>query len=462
MKIYNTLTGKKETFHPVHDGQVGMYVCGPTVYDYGHLGHGRSAVSFDVIRRYLLYRGYKVTFVTNYTDIDDKMITRAEMMKMSVPELALRIIPEYQKDYGALGVMRGDVEPKATDHIDQMIEIIKSLEEKGHAYVISDGVYFDVTTFPAYGKLSGQKMEELKAGARKDLNPEKRHHQDFVLWKFSKPREPEWDSPWGKGRPGWHIECSAMSRNYLGDTFEIHGGGADLTFPHHECEIAQSEAFTGHPFVKYWLHNGFIRVNDEKMSKSLGNFFTLRDIFNAFDPQVVRYLFLQTHYRSPIDFSDDLLEQSRSSLMRLHDFIRRLTSYEGDGDDNGGTLQAFLTDVTQKGFEKAMDDDFETPVALAVCFDLIRSVNTMIDDGVLSRAGKDAVLQLIARFDSVLGIFEPSTAVEIDDEIKALIDERNRARDERNWVRADEIRDELLKRGIQLEDSAGGTIWKKI
>lgn len=458
MKVYNTLSGKKERFHPMHDGKVGMYLCGPTVYDYGHLGHGRSAVSFDIIRRYLLYKGFDVTFVTNYTDIDDKMINRAEMMKITVPELAEKIIPEYQEDYGALGVMRGDIEPKATDHVNEMIEIIAGLEEKGHIYTISDGVYFDVKTFTAYGKLSKQKMEELRSGVRKELNPEKRNHQDFVLWKFSKPDEPSWDSPWGAGRPGWHIECSAMSRKYLGDSFDIHGGGADLTFPHHECELAQSEAFSGQQFVKYWLHNGFIRVNEEKMSKSLGNFFTLRDIFKSYDPQAVRYLFLQTHYRSPIDFSDDLLQQAANSLMRVQDFMRRLKRYEGDGSIDA---LDFLETIRSR-FEIAMDDDFETPVALAVCFDLIRDVNTMIDQQSLSAEGKDAALALIARFDRVLGIFEPTTHVELGDDIQALIEERNRAREEKNWARSDEIRDELLEKGIQLEDGPDGTTWKRI
>lgn len=460
MKVYNTLSGKKETFHPTHEGKVGIYLCGPTVYDYGHLGHGRSAVSFDVIRRYFLYLGYDVTFVSNYTDIDDKMIARAEMMKISVAELAEKIIPEYEEDYGALGIMKADIHPKATENVAEMIEIIRGLEKNGHAYVISDGVYFDVKTFPDYGKLSKQKMDELKAGVRKDLNPEKHNHQDFVLWKFSKPGEPSWDSPWGEGRPGWHIECSAMSWKYLGWGFDIHGGGADLTFPHHECEIAQSEAFSGERFVKYWLHNGFIRVNEEKMSKSLGNFFTLRDIYKTYDPQVVRFMFLQTHYRSPIDFSDELLEQSKNSLMRVHDFVRRLKNYEGNGDGSD-TFDGHL-EVVEKSFQGAMNDDFETPVALAVCFDLIRTVNSMIDDEVLSQEGKKTVLRLIERFDSVLGIFEPTTKVEIGDEIEALIAERNKARDEKNWSRADEIRDLLLEKGIQLEDSSEGTIWKKI
>ena len=458
MKLYNTLSGKKEVFHPRDENKVGMYLCGPTVYDYGHLGHGRSAVAFDVIRRYLIYKGFQVTFVSNYTDVDDKMIVRAEMMKISVKDLAEKIIPAYEEDYGMLGIMKSDIYTKATDHIEEMIELIRGLEENGHTYQISDGVYFDVTTFPDYGKLSKQKLDELRAGVRKDLNPEKRNHQDFVLWKFAKEGEPEWDSPWGKGRPGWHIECSAMSRKHLGDDFDIHGGGVDLMFPHHECEIAQSEAYSGKRFVKYWLHNGFIRVDNEKMSKSLGNFFTLRDIYKKFDPQVVRYLFLQTHYRSPIDFSDELLEQSANGLMRVHDFMRRLERYEDDGKEGVDDL---LKEI-KKRFREGMDDDFETPVALAACFDLIRWINGMIDDKSLSQAGKAATLKLVERLDSVLGIFVPTTQVSLDEEVEALIEEREKAREEKNWVRADEIRDLLLEKGIQLEDSASGTIWKKI
>lgn len=458
MIVYNSLSGKRERFTTRDEGRVAMYLCGPTVYDYGHLGHGRSAVAFDVIRRYFLYQGYKVKFVSNYTDIDDKMITRAALMKISVAELAEKIIPAYEEDYGALGILKSDVYTRATDYIDEMVQLISGLKEKGHAYVISDGVYFDVKSFPDYGKLSKQKMDELRAGVRKDLNPEKRNHQDFVLWKFAKEGEPSWESPWGAGRPGWHIECSAMSRKELGDDFDIHGGGVDLLFPHHECEVAQSEAFSGKRFVKYWLHNGFIRVDNEKMSKSLDNFFTLRDIFKKYDPQVVRYLFLQTHYRSPIDFSDDLLEQAANGLMRMHDFTRRLERYDYDGKENVSEL---LEEI-EKRFREGMDDDFETPVALAACFDLIRWINGMIDEQSLSREGRDATLQLVHRLDSVLGLFAPSSKVEIDDEIESLIEERNTAREEKDWGRSDEIRDFLLEKGIQLEDTPDGTIWKKI
>lgn len=463
MQVYNTFTQKKEEFKPVKKNHVGMYVCGPTVYDLGHLGHGRSAVSFDVIRKYFIYKGYTTTFVTNYTDIDDKMITRAELMEIAVPELAAKIIPEYAKDYAALGVMAGDVQPKATENIPEMIQIIAQLEQKGHTYVIEgDGVYFDITTFKNYGKLSKQKLDELKSGIRVAVKELKRNPQDFVLWKFSKPGEPLWDSPWGEGRPGWHIECSAMSSKYLGETFDIHGGGADLTFPHHECEIAQSESYTGKTFCKYWLHNGFIQVNNEKMSKSLGNFFTLRDVFTKFDPQVVRYLFLQTHYRSPIEFSDALLEQSKNSLERVHTFYQRLMEYQpAEGSGDVATMTGLL-DMTQKDFEKAMGNDFETPVALAACFDLVKEVNKFMDQKTLTRLDKEQLVTFLERIDSVLGIFVPTSTHSVDMDIEKLIQERDAARDSKNWKRADEIRDELLAKGIKLEDSAGGTKWKKL
>lgn len=491
MKIFNTLSRSKEEFAPLIDGRVTMYVCGPTVYDFGHLGHGRSAVSFDLIRKYLIYKGFEVKFVTNFTDIDDKMINRAEISGITVAELAEKVIPEYEADYGSLGIMKPDSAPRATEFVEQMIDLIKRLEDGGYIYVISDGVYFDVTKFADYGKLSGQDLDSLRAGARKELNDEKRNHQDFVLWKFSKPGEPVWASPWGDGRPGWHIECSAMSRDILGQPFDIHGGGADLTFPHHECEIAQSEAGYGCEFAKYWLHNGFIRIDNEKMSKSLGNFFTLRDIFKKFKPQAVRFLFLHTHYRSPIDFTHMLLEQSEAGLARVHDFYRRLKGFVEEGRDGAGGVEGAsdvgvgmeVDDVTEVNsdtgtgvsapavsallstaktkFEEAMDDDFETPKALAVCFDLIKDFNKLMDSGGLSLADAEGALELIARFDSVLGIFEPFEAEEVDESVSALIKERDEARAARDFARADEIRDELLRRGIVLEDTAKGTVWKR-
>ncbi len=466
MKIYNTLSRKKEVFKPLHEPKIGIYLCGPTVYDYAHLGHGRAAVSFDVIRKYFIYKGYDVTFVSNYTDIDDKLIQRSGIMKITVAELAEKIIPEYVQDYGALGIMPPDVAPKATEHVAQMITLIDILSKKGAAYVLDDGVYFDVKKFLHYGKLSKQNLEELKSGLRVEVNEQKRHPQDFVLWKFSKPGEPAWKSPWGKGRPGWHIECSAMSREYLGDTLDIHAGGADLIFPHHECEIAQSEMAYGKPFSRYWLHNGFIQINQEKMSKSLGNFFTLRDIFKKYAPQAVRYLFLQTHYRSPIEFSDALLRQSANSLARIHDFMRRLRNYADENSEMDksrpapANLGEFLEQIQEK-FERAMEDDFETAQALAACFDLIKDANRHIDEKTLTREDKEKILNLLKQFDSILGIFEEDQSSP-DPEIMALIQKREKARQAKDWAASDRIRDELLKKGIQLEDNPDGTIWKKL
>lgn len=455
------MSGRNEEFKPLIDGKVGMYLCGPTVYDFGHLGHGRSAVSFDVIRRYLIYKGYKVTFVTNYTDIDDRMITRAELMKISVKELAEKIIPEYEHDYSALGVMKGDYQPKATDYIDDIVALITKLQENGYTYEISDGIYYDVMKFKEYGKLSKQKLEELRGGARVELNAEKRNPQDFVLWKFAKPGEPKWDSPWGEGRPGWHIECSAMSWKLLGESFDIHGGGADLMFPHHECEIAQSEGAFGGQFVRYWMYNGFVRIDNEKMSKSLNNFFTLRDIFKEFNPMAVRYLFLQTHYRSPIDFSKNQLEQAQNSLDRIHDFMRRLKSFKIVGRDHDEMeFEQFLSSI-KLAFESGMDDDFETPKALAACFDLIKELNRRMDAGDLSDISKMRALDLIESFDSVVGIFVKPEVEAVDAEIEALIKERELARGNRDFKRSDEIRDLLITRGILLEDTPAGTIWKR-
>ncbi len=462
MQIFNTMSGRKEEFTPVHEGEVRMYVCGPTVYDLGHLGHGRSAVSFDVIRKYLIQKGYKVTYVTNYTDIDDKMINRAEIMKITVKELADKIIPEYEKDYESLGIKKGDHQPKATEYVQDIISIIKKLEEGAYTYVISDGVYFDVRKFNEYGKLSKQNLDELKSGSRVELNAEKRNPQDFVLWKFAKPGEPKWESPWGEGRPGWHIECSAMSHSILGETLDIHGGGADLTFPHHECEIAQSECAFNVPFVKYWMHNGFIRIDNEKMSKSLNNFFTLRDIFKEFSPQAVRYLFLQTHYRSPIDFSKDLLEQAENSLQRIHDFVRRLQAFSAFGEVGEPNPGLEYIDECMKKFKDSMDDDFETPNALAACFEFIKELNKYMDSGSLDLETHKRALKFIKDTDDVLGIFANNEVMDIDEDIQSLINERELARKNKDFSKSDEIRNELLKRGIQLEDTPGGTIWKRI
>lgn len=425
IQLYDSMKGKKVPFNKEPGETISMYVCGPTVYDLGHLGHGRSAVAFDLIRRTFEFFGYPVTLAYNTTDIDDKMINRAKEEGISVAELAARILPEYKKDYAALGVMEPTYRPNATDHINEMIEIIQKLEEKGHTYVLADGVYFDIKTFPEYGKLSHQKLEELEAGARIEERRDKRNHQDFVLWKFKKEGEPFWPSPWGDGRPGWHIECSAMSATLLGETFDIHGGGLDLKFPHHECEIAQSEAANGVTFARYWMHNGFVTVDQEKMSKSLGNFFTLQDIFKKVHPRVVRFFVLSTHYRSPIEFSDELLEQARATLKGLDEFYLR-------NQDKLGTDEGLIRKIKEK-----MANDFDVAGALAELFKWISSQ-------------PEAVAGTLKELNKLFMIF-PENFSPTEEQMK-LVDERKKAREEKNWTRADEIRDALANQGLEVED----------
>lgn len=463
IKIYDTLRAKKVDFEPLNEGKVGIYVCGPTVYDSAHLGHGRSAVSFDVIRRYFLYRDYEVKYVSNYTDIDDKMINRAKQDGITVEELSKRVIPVYAKDYGALGIMVPDVQPLATEHVPEMIELIQALEKQGFTYVLDDGVYYEVSKFKEYGKLSKQKLEDLRVGSRVEVKDDKKTPYDFVLWKFKKEGEPSWPSPWGEGRPGWHIECSAMTWKHLGEKFDIHGGGLDLTFPHHECEIAQSEPVFGKgSFSKYWMHNGFINVDNEKMSKSLGNFFTLTDIFEKYDPKVVRFMFLQTHYRNPVNFSDALLDQSKAGLSRLHDFVRNLNnlldqSEEGSISEN---LNASIK-VARDNFEAAMDDDFDTSGALGAVFELVKEVNVMMKNSTLNKIELSAVLNFLQLVDKIFGvIFVEETS--LDKDVEKLIEKRNLARKSKDFKTSDDIRDELLKKGIVLEDTPQGTIWKKV
>lgn len=437
-----------------------MYVCGPTVYDVGHLGHARSAVCFDLIRRYLLYKNYKVTFVSNITDIDDKLIKRAAELGISESELAIRVIPEYERDYGMLAVLPPDAQPRATQYIPQIIALIEGLLKKGAAYVTEDGVYFEVGKFYGYGKLSHQKSSDLLAGARIAVDEKKKHAADFALWKKQKPGEPAWKGPAGMmGRPGWHIECSAMSMDILGETFDIHGGGIDLQFPHHEDEIAQSEMATGKAFVRYWLHNGHIKINNEKMSKSLGNFFTIKEIFEKYNPVVVRYFLLSTHYRMPIDFSDDLLEQAKQSLSRLHDFMRRLQHYSTTGNKVSGNISAAV-EKAKKKFEAAMDDDFEISSALAAIFDFIKEINTAMDDANISSQELNAVLKTMNHLDEVLAVL--AIEDEVEDEILKLIEERNKARAKKDFKRADAIRKQLKNKSIELEDTSTGTIWKRI
>ncbi len=385
MKLYNTLTKTKEEFVPLHPGEVRMYSCGPTVYNYFHIGNARPFIIFDVFRRYMEYKGYKVTFVQNFTDIDDKMIQRAKEEGITVKELAEKFIEEYFKDADALGIRRADYHPRATEHIDDIIEFIQKLMDKGLAYQAGNDVYFDTSAYEDYGKLSGQSLEDLEMGARIDINEAKKNPMDFVLWKGQKPGEPAWDSPWGPGRPGWHIECSVMSTKYLGETIDIHSGGQDLIFPHHENEIAQSEGLTGKPFARYWLHNGYINVDNRKMSKSLGNFFTVRDIIKEFDPEVVRLFMLSSHYRNPINFSRELLEQEQSALERLYNAKHNLEYLLESAPDRPADEEEkqFLDKLPRfvKDFEEAMEDDINTADAVGVIFDLVREINTSIKGG---------------------------------------------------------------------------------
>ncbi|MFH1284181.1 MAG: cysteine--tRNA ligase [Candidatus Peregrinibacteria bacterium] len=466
IKIYDSHSKKKEDFKPLKEGEVKMYVCGPTVYDVAHLGHGRSAVAFDVIRKYFEYRGFNVTFVSNYTDIDDKMIKRAAERGISVEQLKKEVIPEYEKDYGDLGVKPPDVQPCATDYIPQIVEMIGKLEANGLTYVLDDGVYFDVEKFPAYGELSGQNLDELKMGARVEVNSDKKNPYDFALWKLKKEGEPSWPSPWGDGRPGWHIECSAMSFANLGETFDIHGGGLDLLFPHHECEVAQSHGVFGpDSFARYWIHNGFINVNEEKMSKSLGNFSTLKEIFEKYDPMVVRFMFLQTHYRNPINFSTELLDQAKAGLERIHGFVRGLkVGYEKlkpyiELEEDFDHAKIIAISERQK-FDAFMDNDFDTSGSLGVVFDLINRFNGLKSMDVISKEDVDGTESFLKEVDKVFGFIFPKEEA-LSEDIEALIAQREEARKNKDFAKSDKIRDDLLKKGIVLEDTPDGTVWKK-
>jgi len=471
LKVYNTASRSLEEFKPQNDNKVGMYVCGVTVYDFCHIGHGRSAVAFDLIYRYLKYKGYDVTFVKNFTDVDDKIINRANKEGVNCEEISNRYIEEYYKDMDKLNIERPTYEPKATEHINEIIELVKKLIEKGYAYEVDGDVYFSVEKFKDYGKLSHKNIEELKSGARVEINEKKKNPLDFALWKKSKEGEPWWNSPWGKGRPGWHIECSAMSMKYLGESFDIHGGGEDLIFPHHENEIAQSEAATGKPFAKYWIHNGFVRINKEKMSKSLGNFFTLREVLKQYNGETLRYFLLLTHYRSPIDFSFEGLDAAKEALNRFYNFIQRLedTEFFKDGEKSGD-LENVLNSLINR-FEEAMDDDFNAPKAIGEVFAAIRLFNQYLDkiekEGKKPFSGyKEKFLDDINKISYVLGVFGTSSAnwfipEDIDVEwVKKRIEERAIARKNRDFETADRIREELAERGIILEDARNYTRWK--
>ncbi|OGU15812.1 MAG: cysteine--tRNA ligase [Geobacteraceae bacterium GWC2_53_11] len=488
LRMYNTQTGEKELFVPLTPGKVGMYVCGVTVYDYCHIGHARAGVVFDIVFRYLKYAGYDVTYVRNYTDIDDKIINRANQEGTDYRTIADRYIQAFDEDMALLGLAKPTVEPKATDHICGIITIIEALIAKGHAYVSEGDVYYAVETFPGYLKLSGRNLEDMQAGARVEVGDKKRHPMDFALWKGSKPGEPWWQSPWGNGRPGWHIECSAMSMEFLGSTFDIHGGGKDLVFPHHENEIAQSEAANGCQFVRYWLHNGFVNINAEKMSKSLGNFFTIREVLKKYDPETLRFFILSAHYRSPIDFSDQNLDEAQSGLERIYSCLAAVDDVlQGHAPSDEVAVIETLSQVGQELQEKvdqflprfveAMDDDFNAALALGVLFETVRATNRFLAEtkGLtpLSLQLVATVRHLFVEAGSVLGLFgsEPSVWLEriksaksgqIDithEEIERLIVERAEARATRDFKRGDEIRDLLLAKGIVLLDSAQGTTW---
>ncbi len=482
VKIYNTLTRKKEAFQPLETGHIKLYVCGITSYDYCHIGHARSALAFDMIVRYFRYLDYKVTYIRNFTDIDDKIIARAAEQNTSTEELANRFIDEFYVDMDKLGVDRPTMEPKATEHIQEMVDLISELIEKDMAYPAAGDVYYKVHSFEGYGKLSGRNLDDMLAGARVSVNENKANPMDFVLWKASKPGEPSWESPWGQGRPGWHIECSAMSRKYLGSTFDIHGGGQDLIFPHHENELAQSEGANNKPFVNMWIHHGFVTIRDEKMSKSLGNFLTIRDILAHYHPEVLRFFIFSTQYRNPLDFSENAMQDAMAGLDRLYECIAAVNTLE---DSFSNTVDGIATnkdikkiESLEERFQKAMNNDFNTAQAQASLFETAKVINKIMrqlpetpatSDYNLLKNGAANIIKLAA----IMGIVQENATdylaakkaamlakTDISEaEILALIKERKQARTDKEWARSDEIRDELLGKGIELKDGTEGTTW---
>lgn len=459
MRLYNTLTRKKEEFVPIEAGKVKMYSCGPTVYNFFHIGNARPFIVFDALRRYFEYRGYEVEFVQNFTDIDDKMINKAAELGTTVRALADDYIDEYFKDAQGLGIKEATVHPRATENIDAIIKIVKELEDKGYAYNVDGDVYFSTKKFKEYGKLSHQPLEDLESGARIDINDDKKDPMDFALWKKQKPGEPAWESPWGLGRPGWHIECSAMANKYLGKTIDIHSGGQDLIFPHHENEIAQSECANGCCFAHYWLHNGYINIDNKKMSKSLGNFFTVREIAEEFDYEVIRIFMLSAHYRSPINFSKTLMESAKSSLERVYNCIETLEFLKPSAAKkckNDAEYLKKLAEFKQK-FIGAMDDDLNTADAISVIFEIVSEANKAIIKGSGASFGMiDGTLSLIRELGGVLGLFVKDKTSGITPEIQALLDERSAARKEKDWKKSDEIRDKLHSMGVTVKDTASG------
>ena len=465
MKIYNSLTRKKEEFVPLKPGKVSMYVCGPTVYNYFHIGNGRTFIVFDTIRRYMEYRGYEVNFVQNFTDIDDKMINKANEENTTVKEIGDKYICEYYKDADGLNIKRATTNPRATEYISEIIEFVSGLIEKGYAYEVNGDVYFRTKKFEGYGQLIGQNLDDLQAGARINVDERKEDPMDFAIWKAQKPGEPAWECPWGLGRPGWHIECSCMAKNLLGDTIDIHAGGMDLAFPHHENEIAQSEALTGKKFANYWMHAAFLNVNNQKMSKSLNNFLTARDALKQYDADVIRFLMLSGHYRIQLNFSSELLESAKASVERLYNAIGNLENLisevknEKITDEEVKYLES-LGSYRQRYIEK-MDDDFNTADAISVLFDLIRDINSNVGIN-SSKELCEKALELIRELGLPLGILQKTTKGSLEAEIEALIAERQQARKDRNFALADKIRDELKARGIELLDTPQGVRWKKV
>jgi cysteinyl-tRNA synthetase len=489
IKLYNTLTRKKEEFQPIHEGKVGIYACGITVYDVCHVGHARSAVVFDTITRYFRYRGYDVTFVKNYTDVDDKIIQKSNAAGVGIADISERYIREHDDDMDRLGVARPTYTPRATEHIRGMISLIQRLLSRGLAYEVDGDVYYAVGRFPGYGKLSGRNLDEMMAGARVDVNDKKKNPLDFALWKASKAGEPWWESPWGNGRPGWHIECSVMSQCFLGETFDIHGGGEDLIFPHHENEIAQSEGSTGKPLARYWMHNGFVRINSEKMSKSLDNFFTIRDMLKTYHPEVLRLFLLQSHYRNPVDFSEESLAETRTGMDRFYSTLKRMgdllalpsevpvadpSQISGEHRD----LYEKLSSLPAQ-FVEAMDDDFNTARALGHLFEAVRLMNGFMADRAFARSPETCLIMKTAQdslieLGGILGLFrtDPHAYFRQDRdreaakrgldivEIESLIAARQVARTARNWQKADELRDILAAKKITIEDSPRETAWK--
>lgn len=460
MQVYNTLTNRKEEFVPIEPGKVKMYVCGPTVYNYFHIGNARPFVVFDTLRRYFKFRGYDVKFVQNFTDVDDKIINRAKEEGITAPEVSEKYIKEYFNDAEALNVLKADVHPKVSEHIPDIIAFVQDLIDKGYAYEADGDVYYSTRKFPEYGKLSGQNIDDLESGARIAIGEVKKDPLDFALWKARKEEsEIAWESPWGMGRPGWHIECSTMAKKHLGETIDIHGGGQDLTFPHHENEIAQSEAHNGVPFAHYWMHNGYINVDGKKMSKSLNNFFTVRDIRKNYSGDVIRFFLLSGHYRSPINFSDTLMEQSKQGYERIATAIETLEFLRTNGSDEAMADEAAKIaslDKHREKFIEVMDDDLNTADGIAAIFELVSEINLDVKDGA-SKSFAEEALRRVKELTDVLGLFGGKDEEEgLGDDIQALIDERQAARKEKNWARADEIRDQLAAMGITLKDTPQG------